>query len=291
MPQRITQTRNRVLRPTPLTSLATFAAACAVLFTSACGPTEEELALVALTEDLASANTVIDSLNYTVESSNLLIDEMRSRVDSLQYVDQKLLESVQRLNREVRQWQELAGEQKRMNAQLTDEIERMKRDKQSDQRSIARLRGQADSINTALLDAHTSIRRQEDHIKRMELDLSQSLDEVAALRQAETSVRVYAATEDFLKENGYLDTDRIFGRAFRKSYKLIKRLDPTDPRVQLAPLGEPLRLEGEVDTYVDRFGTLKKGKSYTSSKSEGGVEVIFTDDLLGGSDVLVVLKE
>ena len=263
MPKRITQTRNRVLRPTPLTSLATFAAACAVLFTSACGPTEEELELVALTEDLASANTAIDSLNYTVESSNLLIDEMRSRVDSLQYVDQKLLESVQRLNREVRQWQELAGEQKRMNAQLTDEIERMKRDKQSDQRSIARLRGQADSINTALLDAHTGIRRQEDHIKRMELDLSQSLDEVAALRQAETSVRVYA----------------------------IKRLDPTDPRVQLAPLGEPLRLEGEVDTYVDRFGTLKKGKSYTSSKSEGGVEVIFTDDLLGGSDVLVVLKE
>ena len=284
MTPRITRSRRS---PAPLAAVA---AACALVASSACGPSEEELQLVALTADLTVANTTIDSLNYTIESSNLLIDEMRARVDSLQQVDEKLIASMNRLNREVKQWRELAGEQKRMNEQLTAEIERMKRDKQGDQRAIASLRSQADSINTALLDAHTSIRRQEDHIKRMEIDLSQSRDEVAMLRQGQTSVRVYAATEDYLKENGYLEADRIFGRAFKKSFKLIKRLDPADPRVQLAPIGEPLHLEGKVDAYVDRFGELKKGNSYTTTKAETGADVIFTDNLLGGSDVLVVLK-
>ena len=36
--------------------------------------------------------------------------------------------------------------------------------------------------------------------------------------------------------------------------------------------------------------TVKKGDSYSSRKAEGGaLDVTFTDDLLGGSDVLVVL--
>jgi len=275
----------------PWRRVAPFAVAFAVALSSACGPSAEELKLEELTAEMSAANAVIDSLNYTVESSNLLIDEMRSRVDSMQQVDQKLLESVQRLNREVRQWRDLASDRKKMNDQLTAEVERMKREKQTDQRSIDRLRAQADSINTALLTAHTSIRRQEDHLKRMDLELSQSRDEVALLRQAETSVRVYAATEAYLKENGYLDAGRSLGRAFRKSYKLIKRIDPSDPRMQLAPIGEALLLEGKIDVLVDRFGTVKKGDSYTTKKGEGNrIEVTFTDELLGGSDVLVVLE-
>ena len=284
MPPRITPTR-WCRAATFATAVAT---AAALALTSACGPSEEELLLEQMTEDMMVANTTIDSLNYTIESANLLIDEMRSRVDSLQHVDEKLIASMNRLNREVKKWRDLAGEHKRMNEQLTAEMERMKRDKQSDKRSIARLRSQADSINTALLEAHTSIRRQEDHLKRMDLELGQSRDEIATLREAETSVRVYVATEDYLKENGYLKTGR---RIFRKSFKLVKRLDPSDPRVQLAPIGEPLRLEGEVQAYVDRFGKLKKGDSYTSKKVEGGqFDVTFIDELLGGSDVLVVLK-
>lgn len=273
---------SRTIRPSALLAAVAFAIA-------ACGPSEEELQLVELTDDLTVANATIDSLNYSIESSNLLLDEMRSRVDSLQQVDAKLLESVQRLNREVRQWSNLAREREQMNKQLTAEIERMKREKQSDQRTIAALRSQADSINTALLDAHTSIRRQEDHVRRMEVELSQSRDEVAMLRQAETSVRVYAATEDFLTENGYLDAGRNLGRLFRKSYKLVKRIDPSDPRVQLAPIGEPVRLDGSVAAFVDRYGKLSDD-SYSTSKGDGQTEVTFTDDLLGGTDVLVVLK-
>lgn len=256
-----------------------------------CGPSEEELRLEQFTADLTVANATIDSLNYTIESSNLLIDEMRSRVDSLQQVDQKLLESVQRLSKEVKHWQSLASEHRRKNEALTQEVERLKRDKQADQRTLARLRSDADSINTALLEAHTSIRRQESHIKTMDLELGKARDEVAMLRQAETSVRLYVATEDYLKESGYLEVDRIFGRAFKKAFKLARRLDANDERVQLAPIGEALRIAGEIDAVVDRFGELKKGEAYRQKKVEGGVEVTFIDDLMGGSDVLVVLKK
>lgn len=267
--------------------------ALAALALAACGPSEEELRLAALQDELTVANATIDSLNYTVEKSNLLLDEMRARVDSLQHVDQTLLASVHRLNNEVKHWRELAGEHQRMNEQLAEEIERLRREKQGDQRTIARLRSEADSINSALLAAHTSIRRQEDHLKRMEQELGQSRDEVAMLRQAETSVRVYAATEAFLRDNGYLATDRIFGRAFKKSYRLIKRLDTADPKVQLAPIGASILVAGQVEALVDRFGELKRGESYNSARAEGdgGLSLTFVDELLAGADVLAVLKE
>ena len=269
-----------------------WAAVAVAAVLAACGPSEEEIRLQELTGDLDVANATIDSLNYTIESSNLLIDEMRARVDSLQQVDTKLLESVQRLNREVKQWQQLAADRARMNEQLQGEIERLKREKQGDTQTIARLRSQADSVNAALLSAHTNIRRQEDHIKRMEMELSQSRDEVALLREAETSVRVYVATEAFLKESGYLETDRIFGRAFKKTYKQAKKLDPSDPRVRLVPINQPFQVDGEIQTLADRFGELDKGDAYRSAKVEGGGrEVTFRDELLAGTDVLVILKD
>ena len=75
--------------------------AIAAVFLS-CGEDEEAKRLAEFQTDLHMANATIDSLNYTVESSNLLIDELRARADSLQHVDDKLLASVQKLNREVK---------------------------------------------------------------------------------------------------------------------------------------------------------------------------------------------
>jgi len=256
-----------------------------------CGPSEEELMLAQLQEELTGANGTIDSLNYTIESSNLLIDEMRARVDSLQHVDAKLLASVQRLNQEVKEWRAVAAEQTRINKQLTAEIERVKREKQADQRTIARLRSQADSLNTTLLDALTDARRKEDRIRRMEVEIGQTRDDLVQMRQAETSVRVYAATEAFLEESGYLKTSRSVGRVFRKSYQLVQRLEPTDSRVQLAAIGQPLRLEGRLKAIVDRYGKLKKGDDYKVSKSDGGVEITFVEEMLAGVDVVAVMEE
>lgn len=272
-------------RMLPLTLLV------ATLGLYSCGPSEEDLMLEQLQGDLTGANSTIDSLNYTIESSNLLIDEMRARVDSLQHVDAKLLASVQRLNQEVKEWRSIATEQKRLNQELTAEIERVKREKQADTRTIARLRSQADSLNTTLLEALTDARRKEDRIRRMEVEIGQTRDDLVQMRQAETSVRVYAATEAFLEESGYLESSRALGRVFRKSYKLVQRLEPTDSRVQLAGIGQPLRLEGKLKDIVDRYGKLKKGDDYKVAKSEGGVEITFVEEMLAGVDVLAIMEE
>ena len=263
----------------------------AVLLTLSCGPSEEEILIAELQEDLTRANTTIDSLNYTVESSNLLIDNMRSRVDSLQRVDEKLLQSVQRLNKAVKKWRNLASDHKRKNEQLTAEIRSLKREKQADKQALARLRRQADSLNATLLEAHTSIRRQEDHIRRMEVDLLRAREDAASMRRAQTSVRVYAATESFLKENGYLKSSRAFRRGFRKSFRMTKKPEPNDPAVKLVAAGETLMLEGEIEALVDRYGSLKKGDDYQVDRSEGMAILTFTNEMLGGVDVLAVMKE
>ena len=263
----------------------------AILLTLSCGPSEEEILIAELQEDLTRANTTIDSLNYTVDSSNMLIDDMRSRVDSLQRVDAKLLQSVQRLNKSVKKWRNLARDHRRKNEQLTTQIGNLKREKQADKRTIARMRRQADSLNATLLEAHTSIRRQEDHIRRMEVDLARAQEDAASLRQAQTSVRVYAATESVLKENGYLKSSRAFRRGFRKSFRMTKKLEPDDPAVKLVKVGETLMLEGEVNALVDRYGSLKKGDDYTVDRSEGMAILTFSNEMLGGVDVLAVMKE
>ena len=198
---------------------------------SACGEDEEAKLLAQLQDEMQLANATIDSLNYTVESSNLLIDELRARADSLQHVDDKLVKTIQSLNKEVRKWQQLASEQRSKNEELRGEIERMKRDKQIDQQTIGRLRGEADSLRSALLESHTSIRRQSDQIRLLETELAQAQEDVTHLRQAQRSVHVYMATEDFLEENGYLETSRSLGRVFRKAYKLTRKLDADDPQV------------------------------------------------------------
>ena len=264
--------------------------ASTLMMVASCGPSEEEIMLAELQQDLGTATATIDSLNYTVESANMLIDEMRTRVDSLQRVDKLLLENVRALGKEVKHWQKVAADHKRKNVELSKEIERMKREKQIDQRSIARMRSQSDSLNAALLEAHTSIRRQEGHVSRLkdqivavELDRDQ-------LRMAQTSVRVYAATEKFLEEGGFLKSSRSLGRAFRKSFRLAAKLDPTDPAVQLAPIGEAMVLDGELKALVDRYGKLKKGETFKTRNVDGKTEVTFVDGMLGGVDVLAIMK-
>lgn len=257
-----------------------------------CGPSEEEILLAELGEDLSVANATIDSLTYSVESSNATINEMRSLVDSLQHVDDRLLASVQQLNKAVKKWRALAGEQKRKNDELTAEVERLKLDKRIDHRRIAKVRAEADSLNSSLLDAHTDIRRQEDHIARLQTDLATVRDDAAQLRSAQTAVRLYVASESYLKENGFLKSSRKLGRAFRKSYTLVKKLDPTDPKVLLVSVGDPLFVEGELSALVDRYGKLKEGRVFEQKKDKerGGVEITFVDDMLGGVDVLAVMK-
>ncbi len=233
---------------------------CTALLVTSCANEEQEQMLAQLQTDLNSANAAIDSLTYTLDDSNLLLDAMRAKADSAQSVNEKLIRDVQGLNKSLREFRNLADQRK------------------------------ADSLNGVLLEAHTSIRRQSDHIRQLEMDLAQTQDQVSTLKAAQRSVRLYAAGEKFLEENGYLDTSRPFGRAFRKQYKLVKRIDPEDPAVILAPLGTEIIIEGKVKELADRYGTLKKGEDYTLSTADGQSTVTFLNELITGTDILAVVE-
>ena len=176
------------MKRTPLTAIA----ACALLLAS-CADEEQEQLLLQLQGDMSKANATIDSLTYSLDDSNLLLDGMRAQVDSTQRVNDRLLENAQKLNKELRQWRKLATEYKKNNEKLTGEIERLKVEKQADRQAIAQLRAEADSLNGVLLETHTSIRRQSDHIRRLEMDLAQTRDQAETLAKAQDAVHLYAA--------------------------------------------------------------------------------------------------
>ncbi|MDP6699334.1 MAG: hypothetical protein QGH25_06780 [Candidatus Latescibacteria bacterium] len=274
------------MKRTPLTAIA----ACALLLAS-CADEEQEQLLLQLQGDMSKANATIDSLTYSLDDSNLLLDSMRAQVDSTQHVNDRLLENVQKLNKELRQWRKLATEYKKNNEKMTGEIERLKVEKQADRQAIAQLRAQADSLNGVLLETHTSIRRQSDHIRHLEMDLAQTRDQAETLAKAQDAVHLYAAGEKYLKDNGYLQTSRPFGGGFRKQYKLIKKIRSDDPGVQLVPIGQGQVLEGKIDGFVDRYGKLKKGADYQTAKVDGGSRITFVNDLIGGTGVLAIIKD
>ena len=171
---------------------------CTALAVVSCADDEQEQMLVQLQADMNSANAAIDSLTYTLDDSNLLLDAMRAKADSAQSVNEKLIKDAQSLNKSLREFRKLADQRKEQNDRLQDEIRRMKVEKQADSQAIAQLRGQAYSLNGVLLEAHTSIRRQSDHIRRLEMDLAKTQDQVSTLQAAQVSVRLYAAGEKFL---------------------------------------------------------------------------------------------
>lgn len=269
----------------------------------ACGgqkpPAEEETqALAQLQDELHQANTVIDSLNYTVDASNQIIDGLRAQVASLQKVDARLYNSVQQLSAELRNWRAQADEQQQRNQTMNAELERLKKERRSDQQTINRLRREADSLNTALLEANGALRRQVGQLDQLRAELAWAKGEAiqaraatraaeAAGRQAQLAVHVFPAGEEFLRQQGYLEAGRVM---FRKTYKLIKALDPADPHLRPTLIGQPLELEGDLKALADRYGRLREGNDYRQEKLEGRVRVTFTNPLLQGAEVVAVVE-
>ena len=261
------------------------------LFYFSCGNEEQEQIVMQLQDDLNSANAAIDSLTYTLDDSNILLDALRSKADSAQHVNEKLINDVQGLNKSLREFRKIADERKQQNERLQGEIRRMKIERQIDSQAIANLRVETDSLNSVLLEAHTSIRRQSDHIRSLEVELAQAQDLVTTLQATRNSVILLSAGENFLKENGFLDTSRPFGRAFRKQYKLAQPLSPENPAVSVVGLQTEVILEGKLKAVCDRFGTLKKGDDYESSYADGQTIIHFLNPMITGNDVLAILKD
>jgi hypothetical protein len=268
-----------------------FAGLLASLALVACGQNDNTQMLDVLQDDLHRANATIDSLYSTVDATNQLVDSLRTRADSLQKVDESLLGSVQQLSQEVREWRQLATGQKLKNDQLTAEIERMKREKRSDQQAINRLQFQSDSLNNALLTAHASIRRQTDHIRELEDQLGQTRTDLAGLQEARESVRVCLGTEQELEGSGYLEVSHPSGRSSRKVYKMIKKIDPADPKARLVGIGESLLLDQKPKLLIDRYGRLKEGQDFKQSQDNGQAKITFPNTLVAGADVLVVIEK
>ena len=265
------------------------------LFLASCTDKEQEMLLLQLQSDMVRANAAIDSLTYSLDDSNRLLDDMRAQVDSTQQVNDKLLENVQKLNKELRHWSKLATEYKQSNARLKSEIEQLKREKQTDRSTISQLRAEADRLNGELLETHSSIRRQSDHIRRLEQELVQTkakLDEAKKAQvAAQSAVYLYAANETQLIEQGYLKTHRPFGSGFRKQYELVKKINRDSPGAQVAPIGQTVALAGEVEALVDYYGKLRQGDDYEMKRGQAGVQVTFLNELAGGMGVLAILKE
>lgn len=260
---------------------------------------EDAQALTQLQEELHQANAVIDSLNYTVDASNQVIDGLRAQVSSLQKVDARLYESVQQLSAELRNWRTQAEDQRERNQAMSAELERLRQEKRSDQQTIARLRREADSLNAALLEANGALRRQvghldalqqELHAARGDADLARHAAQAAqsAGRRAQLAVHVFADGEQSLLRQGFLEAGR---RMFRRTYRLTKALDPADPRLRPATIGEPLELEGDLRGLADRYGRLREGRDFVAEKVEGRVRVTFTNPLLQGAEVLAVVGD
>lgn len=262
------------------------------LFLASCTNKEQEMLLLQLQSDMVRANAAIDSLTYSLDDSNRLLDDMRAQVDSTQQVNDKLLENVQKLNKELRHWSKLATEYKQSNERLKLEIEQLRREKQADRYTISQLRAETDRLNGELLETHSSIRRQSDHIRRLEQELAQTKAELdEAKKAAQNAVYLYAANETQLVEQGYLKTHRPFGSGFRKQYELIKKIDRDNPSTQVAPIGQTIALPGEVEALVDHYGKLRRGDDYEMTRGEAGVQVAFLNELAGGTGVLAILKE
>lgn len=268
-----------------------FVGLVAVIALAGCGSQQDTQLLQSLQDDLRTANTTIDSLNLTVDASNQLIDVLRARADSLQGVDERLLASIQELNREVREWRQLALDQRGKNDLLKAEVERLSREKQTDQRAILRLSAQSDSLTGELMAAHAALQRQSDYVRRLESELSEGRTEVQVLRQASASIRVRVGTEADLQAAGYLQVTRPSARSTRKAYRMIARVAEDDPAARLVPVGGQLELERKPRLLLDRYGRLKEGTGFRLDDDQSPVQLSLIDERLAGADLLVVVPD
>lgn len=268
-----------------------FVGLVAVIALAGCGSQQDTQLLQSLQDDLRTANTTIDSLNLTVDASNQLIDVLRARADSLQGVDERLLASIQELNREVREWRQLALDQRGKNDLLKAEVERLSREKQTDQRAILRLSAQSDSLTGELMAAHAALQRQSDYVRRLESELSEGRTEVQVLRQASASIRVRVGTEADLQAAGYLQVTRTSARSTRKAYRMVTRVAEDDPAARLVPVGGQLELERKPRLLLDRYGRLKEGTGFRLDDDQSPVQLSLIDERLAGADLLVVVPD
>ncbi|MEE2752865.1 MAG: hypothetical protein VX910_02700 [Candidatus Latescibacterota bacterium] len=257
----------------------------AVLFVIALMPSEPEVDpyVVQLESEVATYTSQIDSMNNVVDGLNGRINTLRTQMDSARASNKVLLSSLRKVTNEMKEYRRLYGEQKRANEKLITELKQARADKEATVVEVKGLKGEVDSLNSAL---YTKTVR----LVRLESSLEEALEEKKALEETATSVLVVTGTEDYLKSKGYLKTWRP--AIFSKNYKVLEYPDVLESNfIKRISLGETLALQGELQAICDRHGKMEKGKEYEVSKGPTGQSLItFIDDTLQGQRILAVVK-
>jgi predicted nucleic acid-binding Zn-ribbon protein len=257
----------------------------AVVFVIALMPSEPEVDpyVVQLESEVATYTSQIDSMNNVVDGLNGRINTLRTQMDSARASNKVLLASLRKVTNEMKEYRRLYGEQKRANEKLIAQLRKARTDKEATVVEVKELKGEVDSLNSAL---YTKTVR----LVRLESSLEEALEEKKTLEETATSVLVVTGTEDDLKSKGYLETWRA--AIFSKNYKVVDFPDVLDSNViKRISLGETLALQGELQAICDRHGKMEKGKEYEVSKGPAGQSLItFIDETLQGQRILAVFK-
>jgi peptidoglycan hydrolase CwlO-like protein len=257
----------------------------AIVFVIALMPTEPEVDpyVVQLESEVATYTSQIDSMNNVVDGLNGRINTLRTQMDSARASNKVLLASLRKVANEMKEYRRLYGEQKRANEKLITELKQARADNESTAGDVRELKGEVDSLNSAL---YTKTVR----LVRLESSLEEALEEKKTLEETATSVLVVTGTEEDLKAKGYLKTSRA--AIFSKNYKVADFPDVLDSNlIKRISLGETLALQGELQAICDRHGKMEKGKEYEVSKGPDGQSLItFIDDTLQGQRILAIFK-
>ncbi len=249
---------------------------------SACGESEVEKQKRVIAQKEAS----IDSLEDEVGSSQAELVTLKTQLDSLTKFEMLLQEKNQQLQKEVKKYRAIAEQRRRKNEDLQTAISQLQEEKEADSAKIDRLITESDSLTVALREQRDVTMKLTQNLDSANKDIERTQEK---LDQAKNAVRVVVGTEDGLKADGFLETDRRF---FRKGYKLVQKPGHDAYTVNVLAIGGSLTLEPgkKLKELIGRSGKLKKGTDYTVSLSAAGTQITLVSELLKGEAVLVVIE-
>ncbi len=269
------------------------AIALALLLYIAFLPSEEEIIkespyVMQIEEEAKRDEAIIDSLNLVVNNLNVRIDSVRAQMDSTSTSNKVLLTTLHRVTNEMKEY-------RRLTVSLQGDMEMIQAARDSLRNILFEQTNRLQRVTEALEKAHKESQQlradlqvtQED-LQVTKEDLQVTKEDLQDAQDIITSVLVYIGTEDNLKEQGYLHT----WRRIRKNYKIVNFPDVDNTDVKKVPIGETVTVQGELAAVCDDHGKLGKDKEYalTEDKEAQTLSISFSDPLLVGQRVLIVLK-
>ena len=252
-------------------------------------------------KDVKKHTSDIDSLVKQTSENN---DQLKAIKDSLTEARKHLGKQIHQLGEDIKNYQSNIDNQ--TVKALNDKIAQLSEN----------LKFQKDSLATALNSQKVSLTTT---IESQKVTIDSIKDELDKAEQAQNSVRLLIGTEQKLKDERFLNTDRPFFPPWRKSYGLSKKLSSDDSLVPIKHTGEPLTLQVDgsgrlkltlvsiehlenplilqvggsgklkLKELVYHSGKLKKDK-YEKKEENEKITITFTNEFLKGMDILAVVE-